>query len=320
MNDTLAGQPPALDCVVVGAGAAGLTASLYLRRFHRNIRVFDAGQSRALYIDRSHNYAGFPEGVSGTELLDRMRRHLLQYGGVVTRATVDRIARSSDGLFCVATEDEKLRARFVLLCTGVEDSVPNLPGIDDVKSAGLLRQCPICDGYEYSGRRIAVIGNSEHAVREAVFLRDFSKDVRVVRQPGPHDAGLEAMALEYGVALAHAPVRTVSVEGSGLALAFDDGSTSEVDVMYSALGVRPRSQFARQLGAALDGSGNAVIDAHCRTTLEGLYAAGDVTQALDQLSVAVGHGAIAGTAIHNELRTRRRASTQDPSQSRSGAV
>ena len=290
-----------LDCVVVGGGPAGLTAGLYLRRFHRHVRVIDAGAGRARRISRSHNVAGFPDGVAGVQLLDRMKRHLQQVGGHVILDTVGHIERRADGLFAIGLVHELLWARKVLLCTGVIDRLPALPGADAVEAADLLRYCPVCDGYEHTGKRIGVIGNSRHGVKEAAFLKNFSSDVWFVEADGrtedlDHDLRVAGLRQLPGLA------RHLAVDQHHHAfVTMDDGEAHRFDVLYAGLGVDPRTQLAVSLGAVLDESGTIVTDAHGRTSVNNLYAAGDVVNALDQIGVAVGHAAIAATAIHNSL-------------------
>lgn len=286
-----------LDCVVVGAGPAGLVAGLYLRRFHRRVRIVDAGGGRAERISRSHNVAGFPEGISGRELLERLKQQLHQVGGEVTRGTVRGLRRTAGKLLAVELGSDAWLARTVLLCTGVEDRLPAIAGAADVEAAGLMRYCPICDGYEHSGKRIGVIGRSAHGVREAAFLQHFSPSVCFIGVDGADDALGDARV----PALPGRPARLALGAQGDVVVHMRDGSEHRFDVLYAALGVDPCAGLAAGLGARLDETGNVVTDPHGRTSVEQLYAAGDVVRALDQIGVAVGQAAIAATAIHNSL-------------------
>jgi thioredoxin reductase (NADPH) len=290
-----------LDCVVVVGGPAGLTAGLYLRRFHRNVRVVDAGGGRARRISRSHNVAGFPEGIGGPMLLQRMKRHLEQVGGKVTLDTVKDIQRRRDGLFAIELTHDLLWARNIILCTGVKDRLPALPGTTAVEAADLLRYCPVCDGYEHTGKRIGVIGNSIHGVREAAFLRRFSRDTWFIELDGGAE-DLDVAIHEAGVRRLSGVARHLAVDHDHqVVVTMDNADAHHFDVLYAGLGVDPCTQLAAQLGAELDGTGCLVTDAHGCSTVKNLYAAGDVVSALDQIGVAIGHAAIAATAVHNLL-------------------
>jgi thioredoxin reductase (NADPH) len=293
-----------LDCVVVGAGPAGLTAAHYLRRFRRSVAILDAGDSRASRIPRSHNAPAFPGGVRGPALLSRMRRQLAACGVPVTPAGVTAVHDDRDR-FVVEAQALSLAARTVILATGVRDVEPGIPGIDDVRSRGLLRQCPICDAFEFREQRIAVIGAGVHGAREALFLRHYSRDVTLYRQPG--DARLRddvvAELHARGVTAVATPVAAMGVAGGRVILSTEGGERVEADVVYAALGSKPNAALGTMLGASVDDAGNLVVDAHCRTTVAGVYAAGDVVVGLDQIAVAVGHAAIASTAVHNDLRS-----------------
>ena len=284
------------DCLVVGAGPAGLTAALYLRRFLRHVVVADHGHSRALAIERSHNYPAFPQGISGHDLLRRLREQLAGVQGVVTAAEVTTLQRHPQGGFTAQCGGVTLLSRTVLLATGVVDAVPALPGIEQVQQRGLLRQCPICDGYEYRGQRIVVLGDGSHAAREAAFIAHYSPHVahaglhHAPAQSQPNVRALPALAARAGLA-----------PDGGVRVGLADGSTHDFDVAYAALSAQPRSQLGRALGAEVHAQGNLVIDAHGATCVHGLYAAGDVVSGLDQMAVAAGQGAVAATAIHNLL-------------------
>jgi thioredoxin reductase (NADPH) len=293
------------DCLIVGAGPAGLTAAIYLRRFHRRVRVVDAGESRARKIPLSRNYPGFPDGIGGTEILDRLRRQLVNVGGAVTEGTVSSLQRCDDG-FVGEMAGARIVARTVLLATGVVDNEPDLEGLDDLRAAGLLRQCPICDGFDHTGGCIGIVGRGEHGVREALFIRDFSDDVAYIAGDGTVAPDARRRLGLQGVRCVPGRPRAATLHpGGGVVLAMADGTEHRYDVLYAALGVRPRAHLAEPLGARLDETGNIVVDAHCQTVVPGVYAAGDIVSALDQLVVAAGHAAIAATAIHNRLRDGR---------------
>lgn len=295
--------PKLLDCVVIGGGPAGLTAAIYLRRFRRDVVVIDSGDSRARRIPLSHNYPGFPDGIDGEQLLGRLKRQLANVGGEVTLDAVSALGRADD-VYIATLQETTLRTRTLVLATGIEDREPALPGMADVRSRGLLRQCPICDAYEFTGRRIGVIGRGAHCVREALFLRHYSEQVVVIDVDGgtgleeAQRRELEANAVRCVVAHKSA----VTLDDADVVLRVRDGADLRFDVLYAAMGCKPRSQLAGDLGVRLDEHGNVIVDPHCQTNAPGVYAAGDVVSALDQIAVATGHAAIAATAIHNRLR------------------
>lgn len=294
--------PAAAEALVVGAGPAGLTAAIYLRRFERSVVLVDAGASRALRIPRARNYPGFPCGISGPQLLRRLRRQLAAAGGAVTPGRVTRLARDAQAdLFEADCDGTLLRARRVLLATGVVDREPALAGLDAVRAAGRLRLCPICDGHEFRDRRIVVIGRDAHALREAEFLATFSARVTLVAPKGSAVASRDAAEGGAPAWWSHAGV-ALAIEDDEVVLRAADGASLCADVVYVALGVTPTSRLARDAGATLTESGTIRIDPRGQTSVPGLYAAGDVVDALDQLAVAAGQAAIAATAIHNDLR------------------
>ncbi|WKB51713.1 NAD(P)/FAD-dependent oxidoreductase [Eleftheria terrae] len=305
MNDS----SPLHDCLIIGAGPAGLMAGIYLRRFHRDVRILDAGASRAKRIPTSHNCPGFPDGVSGHELLQRLRQQLEGCGGCVESGQVQQLRRDAgDGVFTAQAGARVWRSRSVVLATGVVDVEPQLPGIDALRGRALLRYCPICDGFEFSGQRIGVVGRGRHGAREALFVRNYSARVTLLcLQPGDRpDAEALGWLQEAQVRVLDGPFTGVeeSAEGAATAVA-EDGQRHGFDVLYAALGSTARSELASQLGAAMDASGCLTVDSHLRTSVEGLYAAGDVVSSLDQVAVALGQAAIAAAAIHNSLPPRR---------------
>lgn len=137
------------DCIIIGGGPAGLTAAIYLSRYHLSVIVFDDGTSRAATIPISHNQAGFPGGVSGSELLEKMRAQALTYGAKIVYEHVNALVRREDD-FVVSFGDCTFSARTVLIATGVIDRAPAMSEDDHAEALrrGLIRYCPVCDGYE----------------------------------------------------------------------------------------------------------------------------------------------------------------------------
>lgn len=293
----------ALDCIIIGAGPAGLAAATYLARFRRRIAVLDGGASRASYIPRSHNYPGFPDGITGDELLARLREQAGRYGVAVTRALVDAVAREGD-LFVVRAGADAWRAPRLLLATGLVDKEPEIRNLREAIGRGAIRLCSICDGYDVMDRDIAVLGSGASALAHALFMRTWSRRVTVllaVAGEAPDEASCHA-AREAGVAIVDDPVAHVELGDDGRAhVRTASGAALAFDSIYPVLGCRNRSELAASLGARCREAGDVEVDAHMRTSVPGLYAAGDVVAALNQVSVAVGHAAIAATHIHNSL-------------------
>ncbi|MCA1713903.1 MAG: NAD(P)/FAD-dependent oxidoreductase [Gammaproteobacteria bacterium] len=241
----MAASDDVLDCLIIGAGPAGLTAATYLTRFHRCVAVVDAGTSRARWIPTSHNCPGFPLGVAGTQLLQKLREQAEGYGAKIESNRITGLQRDSEHF--VANDD----------------------------------------------------GGAQWRAR---FLRTFSRQVSVLRsEPGEPSDGCASLAGRARIAVLPVP-RTLRFDPeSGCTAGFAEGDERSFDTVYPVLGGDAQSQLATALGAQVDDDGELIVDSHLQTTVDGLYAIGDVVNALNQISVAVGHAALAATAIHNRL-------------------
>jgi len=296
------------DCVVVGAGPAGLTAAIYLARFRRDFLVVDSGASRAGWIPRSRNHPGFPRGVRGATLLGRMRRQAESFGARIRGGHLDDLAADAEGFRLSAHGQAPILARKVILATGVVDNEPDIPGVETAIARGLVRVCPICDGYEVIDQQVAVIGDDPHGGAEALFLTAYTRDVTLIHV-GPSQAlpdDVRRSLAACGVVVIETPIERVTLDAGRLsAFCFAPGRTLKFDAVYAALGVTPRANLALRAGARLDDSGRLYVGEHQETSVPGLYAAGDVVRGLNQISTAEGEGAIAATDVHNALRTGR---------------
>lgn len=300
-----------IDCVIVGGGPAGLAAAVYLARFHRAVVVCDRGGSRAALIPTSHNLAGFPDGLPGPKLLQRMRAHAAKYGAEFRTGNITEITRAEPD-WLLRGDGIDLVARTVLFTTGVDNRRPAEIGPQAetaALAAGTLRYCPICDGYEAGGpdrtARVGVIGADSHGVDEALFLRGFSQDVTLFTSTACELNETDRAALAAaGVHWEPRPVVHYEFGPATVRLVYTGGGEAEVDTIYPALGSVPNTELIDRLGLRRDADGCVVVDRHQRLGLGGLYAAGDVTAGLDQIAVATGQAALAATTIHNDLRER----------------
>jgi thioredoxin reductase (NADPH) len=293
-----------VDALIVGGGPGGLVAAVYLARFRRTVVVVDAGSGRASLIPRSHNFPGFPDGIRGTELLERLRAQAVRYGAQIVAGRVEAVERIADGAFAVQSTAAPIEARMVVLATGVVDVEPDLPNLRDVIRRGLVRHCPICDGFEIDGQRVAIIGAGAKGAREALFIRHFSDDVTLFTLGGDAQSDEDRAALQAaGIRIVEEPLTEVAVEHDAIVgLQTIDGRAHRFDTLSSALGCIPNATIAAALDVERGDDGMIVTDSHLRTSVANVYACGDIVHdSLNQIAVAAGHAAIAATDIHNAL-------------------
>lgn len=301
------GEIIVLDCLIVGAGPAGLTAAIYLARFHLKVAIVDAGQSRALWIPETHNHAGYPDGISGRALLDRIRQQAVQYGAKIWDGRVTELGKDG-GAFTVKYGDDEITALNILLATGVVNRRPDMDdGLHDkALASGGLRYCPICDGYEVTDKKVAVIGTGKRGLAEAEFLRSYTEDVTLISADGPHDfdADQRLSATRLGIDLVDGPATIERLFENGIVVGVGERDL-EFASIYPALGSDVNNVLAKMLGAKCGEDGGITVDTHQRTSVPGLYAAGDVVIGLDQISHAMGEGGVAAVTIRNDIAESR---------------
>jgi thioredoxin reductase (NADPH) len=293
-----------LDCLIIGGGPAGLTAAIYLARFHMAVRVIDAGASRASWIPCTRNHAGFPDGISGVELIERMKAQAQQYGAVIEDGRVTRIDRM-DGGFEAEWGTGPVTARSVLLATGVANRRPPMDEElhAEALARGLIRYCPICDGYEVTDKKVGVIGSGPGGVAEALFLRSYTADIILIAPDKAHDiaAADQERLRAHGIKTVDGPCHAVAALEDAIVVETEHAHYT-FDTVYPALGSDVHNELAGQIGVALsEETGWILTDAHQRTNVPGAYAAGDVVLGLDQISHAMGEGGVAATTIRNDL-------------------
>ncbi|TIP87113.1 MAG: NAD(P)/FAD-dependent oxidoreductase [Mesorhizobium sp.] len=288
------------DVLIVGGGPAGLAAAVYLGRFRHRVVVVDAGESRAMLIAQSRNCPGFPEGISGPDLLQRLRAQAAKFGATLVQDQASSVEPTVGG-FGAETNGGRIVARKVFLATGIVDVVPAIPRLREAIAKGSVRLCPVCDGYEIIDRQVAVIGHEAQVLREALFLKQYTQHVTMLARYLPDfSASTRRVAMEENIAVCDAFKKFVPTD-SGYQAILKDGEVRHFDVIYPAMGCRVRSELALAMGIECCDEGYVVVDKHQRTSVEGVYAIGDLVRALNQIAVAFGQAAIAATDAHNDF-------------------
>ncbi len=295
------------DCVIIGGGPAGLTAAIYLARFHFKITVIDAGRSRALWIPTTHNHAGFPDGISGAELLQRMREQAITYGTKIVQGRVGGITQN-EASFTLEYGHGEVEAATVILATGVVNRRPAMPEALHARALaeGRIRYCPVCDGYEVTDKNVAVIGTGNRGVTEAAFLRGFTDRVTLIAPDATHDldTAARAKADQHNIVCLDGPVTVAEIEGDKIFVNIA-AERHAFDSIYPALGSDVNNLLAQMAGVKCNDAGCVIVDSQQRTSVEGIYAAGDVVLGLDQISHAMGEGGVTAVTIRNDLAEKR---------------
>lgn len=298
--------PSKLDVLIIGGGPAGLTAALYLSRFRRHVAVVEHGRSRARFIPISRNDPGFDDGISGGDLLRRLRRQVRQYETPIHSSVVERLWRDERGAFNAQLGAAVVQATCVLLATGVTDVLPPGQHVHDAIHRGILRICPVCDGYETRDQRVGIYGSIIRAVGHAQFLRSFTPTVHVLpSEPyGSFEWDRAREAQGVGGIVIEPGTWRLDVEQGSAACTNAAGERRTFDTIYLMLGVRPNTALVEPLGVRCDDAGYVEADSRQQTSVPGLYAAGDVVCAINQICVGTGQAAIAASSIHRELPFR----------------
>jgi len=304
-----------VDCLIIGGGPAGLAAAIYLARFRRDIIVVDSGFSRASLIPASHNCPGFPEGISGKELLRLLGLQASHFKVSIKKGEVTALKRVGTGFEAIITgcagnsgktsriPPETLQAATILLATGTADRIRHIPNWTTGVKRGLIRLCPICDAYEVKDQEIAVLSSSaRRGVNHALFLRTYTNSLTLILSEAILAPAEQRKLRRAKIDVIEGTPRDIRVTGRARPIVIlSDGKERHFDVIYPMLGESPRSGLATQLGARCNKEGKLIVDRYQRTTVPALYAAGDVVDELNQISVAMGHAAVAATDIHNLL-------------------
>ena len=295
------------DVVVVGGGPAGLTAALWLGRYRRSTLVVDGGEQRNLAASRSHGYLTW-DGRNPRDLLEAAREDLQRYPTVEIVAGRVRAVRRSGNGFEVETESGATTAQRLLFSTGVRDIWPDIPGFETLYGTAIFH-CSCCDGYEARDENVLAIGWGEHVAGYALDLLEWGARVTLVTDGRAFEGDDDASRAlrKHDVEILEDPVEEFLTEevidGARMKGArLHSGRVLEATKAFFSIAHEPRVELARSLGCEIDDDGYLVVDRHGLTTVDGVYAAGDVTPGEQLVQVAASEGAIAGIACAMSLR------------------
>jgi len=286
-----------VDVVVVGGGPSGLAAASWAARYRRSVVVLDSRDYRNAQVEQSHGYLGRDPQVPA-DLLAKGRAEVLAYPTAEIRFAVATGARRrDDGLFEVGQD---LLAHRLVLAQGVQDSFPAVDGFFEHYGASVFH-CPACDGYEARDRHVVALGWDPHLVGFAVTLKNWARSVTVVTNGEPF-SGDRAALTEQGIAvLERDAVRLVGERGDLRGLELDGGRVLQTSLVLFSVAHAPRVELAVSLGCLLDPEGYVAVDSQGQTSVEGVYAAGDLTPGLQLALVAAASGVVAGVGAAQSL-------------------
>jgi thioredoxin reductase len=289
------------DCIIVGAGPAGLNAALVLGRARRRVVVLDDAQPRNYATHEMHGVLGH-DGLDPAELRARGRAELARYGVDVVNTEV-RDAEVLDGGVRLTSARGTDTARTVLLATGMLDEVPDIRGFAGVWGIS-AHTCPYCDGFEHRDERLAVLASGARGEHLAILLRQWSEDV-VLLTNGPLDLAVDQRARlrALGVPIVETPVVALEGDDDGRLrrVRLDDGEALDRDALFFYVGWRLRSDLARRLGCRLRDDGSIAVDSEQATTVDRVYAAGNCAEPRALVPTAAGSGVTAAVSINVRL-------------------
>ncbi|HEX8456759.1 MAG TPA: NAD(P)/FAD-dependent oxidoreductase [Pyrinomonadaceae bacterium] len=298
------------DCIVIGAGPAGLSAALFLARYRRRVLTFHHNSPRNIYSHGVHGFLGH-HGIMPTELLARGRDEVTAHGGLIVEGCVTGVERIGEECFRVSTGDERVVAQYfdarrLLLATGLRDLTPDCPGFREFYGAS-VHHCPDCDGFEVTGKRVAVLGQGKTAVGFTLGLLTWTDKLTLITNGdagGLSDEHLAKLA-EFNIPVTNQVIAKLEGDEETKQLEFvrfTDDDALACEALFFNLGTETASNLHEMLGCRIDEECGLVwVDEDQQTSVPGVYAAGDLTPKSQLAVVAAAEGAMAAIHIHKSL-------------------
>ncbi len=276
------------DVIVIGSGPAGITAAIYAKRRSLSILVISKGMGALQKAEKIDNYYGFENGISGKELYENGIKHAKNLGIDFIEDEVINIEYINQ--FTIETVNSKYEAKAVILATGVSRNVPNIKGIKEFEGKG-VSYCAVCDSFFYKGKDVAVLGDGNYAIHEFETLKPIASSVTILTNGNTmvenRDSSIEVNSKK---------IREFRGDTKLEEVEFEDNTIQNLNGVFIAMGTASSSDLARKIGARIENN-NIVVNENMETTVPGLFACGDCTGGLLQISKAVYEGAKAGLAV-----------------------
>jgi thioredoxin reductase (NADPH) len=276
------------DVIVIGSGPAGITAAIYAKRRNLSILVISKGNGTLQKAEKIDNYYGFENGISGKELYVNGIKQAKNLGIDFIEDEVINIEYINQ--FTIETVNSKYEAKAVILATGVSRNVPNIKGIKEFEGKG-VSYCAVCDSFFYKGKDVAVLGDGNYAIHEFETLKPIASSVTILTNGNTmvenRDSSIEVNSKK---------IREFRGDTKLEKVEFEDNTIQNLNGVFIAMGTASSSDLARKIGARIENN-NIVVNENMETTVPSLFACGDCTGGLLQISKAVYEGAKAGLAV-----------------------
>lgn len=291
------------DAIIIGGGPAGITASLYIKRANFNTLVISNGESALNKANQIENYYGFDNPISGKELVENGEKQAKALGVNILKKEVIGIKYADNNNYEVITanqpQNEKYIAKTIVIATGANRNRPNIKGIKEYEGKG-ISYCAICDAAFYRNKDVAVLGNGEYAIGEIEELLPVAKSVTMLTDGKEY---VENRSNNEKLKINNKKIREFRGDNKIEEITFEDNSTEKVNGIFIAQGTASSLDFAKKLGARIE-ENHIIVNNDMETTLPNVYAAGDCTGGILQISKAVYEGTKAGLSIINKLRRK----------------
>lgn len=284
------------DSIIIGAGPAGISASLYLKRANKNVLVLYYGQSELEKAHKIDNFYGFPNGISGNDLYQNGINQAKNLGVEVLQEEVLNVLMNEDFCYNVITNNNTYVAKTIIFATGNKKLKPNILGIDKFDGLG-VSYCAICDGFFYRKKNVVVLGNELYAISEAEELLNVTPNVTILTN------GKE-MKDKTDISVNTKKIKEIQGDERVNAILFEDGTKIDVNGVFVAEGIAGGSNFAKKLGIYIDGD-KIVVDNNMQTNVPGVFACGNLVGGLLQINKAAYEGALAGLAAVKYINEKR---------------